>query len=163
MQLNSQKEYLVGNTVWSLLATQSYQQNRKTSEKSRKCLLPACQGHRNQWLLIVKQQEHPFKEENLKSPWTPFLFTLPQYAVEHTLRVYHIHTHSEVCADKQTKKDQCWYTTCFLYTRSLRFVHWRRTERKRTQEKGNASSSLCLKKTSCTKLDCFSLFHFSFD
>lgn len=99
MQLHSKKEYLADKCSDESLCKQPSLINK--TDIHQRC--QGSEGHRNQWLLIVKQREHPLKEENLKSPWTAFLSTLPQYDVEHTRTVYHIHTQRFVLTNRLKK------------------------------------------------------------
>lgn len=122
----------------SLQATQSYQQNRYTSEMSRKW--------RTQKSVAVdrKAARASVKRGKPQKPMDSVsLYITSIWCGTHTHSLPHPHT--EVCADKQTKKRP----TPFLYTISLRFARWIRIERKRTQEKGNAFLSL--------SLDCWNL------
>ncbi len=140
-------------------SNRSFQQNRQTSAMSRKCTVhvTSVSGQRNQWLLIIKQQEHPFKEENLKSPWMVFRSTLPQNTVEHTLAVHHIHTHTHArfVLTNWLKRLMPAHNTFSLLTQMCTL----KDREKRTEEKGNASSSPSEKRP-CAQ-NCFSLFYFS--
>ncbi len=119
----------------SSLATRSYQQNRQTSAMSRKCKVhvtsvsgPVAVDRKAARASV--QRGKPQKPMDAVS-----LYITSKCCGTHTLSSPHPHPHTQVCADKLTKKDQCWHTTLFLYSLRLK------DREKRTQENGKVSSS----------------------